>query len=289
MKSPSRIKRTAAALSLLASAGWSVPSYACSSEPFIGSVCIMAWPRNASFGNMYQLADGRTLQVNMYQALYAVIGMTYGGSGNVTFQLPDLRGRALIGAGQGAGLPNYPYGQKGGSLSVTLTAAQVPPHAHTLNAGTTAARATATLGNMAAATTFSGLAATTSLTGVTATVNGSALTLKGYSGNGGASTAGGNALGTANTPAVKIYASNAPDVAMAAGSISGSAAVTFSGAPTTTITGSSAATTLSGAPAVALSGSTDANAGGAALDLPMAPFVAMPIYIAVQGMFPSQD
>jgi microcystin-dependent protein len=287
---PIRIRRGAAALVLLAGAGWSASSAACSSEPYLGSMCIMAWPVNSNFGGgMYQLADGRTLQVNVYQALYAVIGTTYGGSNNVTFQLPDLRGRALIGAGQGAGLPGYSFGQSGGSLSATFTAAQLPAHAHTLNNGTTAAKATVTLGNMAAATTFSGLAATTSLAGVTGSVSGGALSLKAYSGAGGVSNAGGNALATVNTPSAKLYAASAPDVAMAAGSIAGTAAVTFAGTPTTTITGSSASTTLSGLPTVALSGSTDMNPGGAPLVLPMAPFVAMPIYIAVQGLFPTRD
>ena len=59
-------------------------------------------------------ADGRLLPINQNQALFSLLGTMYGGDGRTTFALPDLRGRTIIGAGQGPGLSNRPQGQKGG-------------------------------------------------------------------------------------------------------------------------------------------------------------------------------
>lgn len=108
---------------------------ACSADSeYIGSICYMAikyCPQN------YLPADGRILNVNGNQALYALIGNIYGGSAPTTFALPDLRGRTAMGTGQvnGAGTI-YAIGQKSGQEtasgtgSVTLTANQLPSHTH---------------------------------------------------------------------------------------------------------------------------------------------------------------
>lgn len=292
-----RIKRKATALALLLSflggAGWSAASHACSSDPFIGSLCVMAWPRSNSFGNgMYRQADGSSLPVSTYQALYAVIGATYGGTGSSTFQLPDLRGKVVIGAGQNPDSGTvYKVGQKGGAATttVTLTAAQLPTHNHTLNAGASKpVTTTSTLGSMAATTTLTGLTASTSLSGVTATAAGSGLALNGTTtGTPGTSPAGAS-LGP-TTGSVRPYSDASPSVAMKAGSISGTAPVTFSGNPTTTISGNPV-TTLSGAPSVTVSGATDAAGGGQAFGVAtMPPYLAMSYYIAANGVFPSPD
>jgi len=74
--------------------------------------------------------NGQLLPIAEYQALYSLIGTTYGGDGQSSFGVPDLRGRTPIGVGNGAGLPAYVLGQSGGSESVTLTAANLPPHNH---------------------------------------------------------------------------------------------------------------------------------------------------------------
>jgi microcystin-dependent protein len=58
-------------------------------------------------------ADGRLLPINENTALFSLFGTMYGGDGRTTFALPDLRGRTIIGAGQGPGLPNYTIGQTG--------------------------------------------------------------------------------------------------------------------------------------------------------------------------------
>lgn len=64
-------------------------------------------------------ADGRLLPISENTALFSLLGTMYGGDGRTTFALPDLRGRTIIGAGQGPDLPNYAVGQKGttGTLS----------------------------------------------------------------------------------------------------------------------------------------------------------------------------
>lgn len=62
----------------------------------------------------YLLAQGQTVQINQYQALFAVLGTTYGGDGVSVFKVPDLRGRLPIGAGQGPGLGGVQLGQASG-------------------------------------------------------------------------------------------------------------------------------------------------------------------------------
>ncbi len=84
----------------------------------------------------WHFCDGSSLRVSEYQALYALIGNLYGGD-QVSFNLPDLRGRVPVGIGQLAGGSNYTLGAKGGSNQVTLATGQMPAHNHTLQAYTT--------------------------------------------------------------------------------------------------------------------------------------------------------
>ncbi len=74
--------------------------------------------------------QGQLLSIAQNTALFSLIGTTYGGNGQTTFALPDLRGRAPIGYGQGPGLNNYALGQVSGTENVTLTTANIPPHNH---------------------------------------------------------------------------------------------------------------------------------------------------------------
>jgi microcystin-dependent protein len=76
------------------------------------------------------VCDGREVEVRRYQALYAVVGTVYGGDGVNRFRLPDLRGRVIVGSGQGEGLSDRPLAQKGGRETVTLEISQLPPHSH---------------------------------------------------------------------------------------------------------------------------------------------------------------
>ena len=78
-------------------------------------------------------ADGRLLAISQYSALFSLFGTNYGGDGESTFALPDLRGRSIIGSGNGAGLSNRVIGERAGNETVTLTTAQIPSHNHDYN------------------------------------------------------------------------------------------------------------------------------------------------------------
>ena len=75
--------------------------------------------------------DGQLLPINQNQALFSILGTTFGGDGRTTFGLPDLRGRTAIHAGNGPGLSDRRLGAKGGAESVTLTVNNLPSHKHT--------------------------------------------------------------------------------------------------------------------------------------------------------------
>ncbi len=74
--------------------------------------------------------ENQLLPINRYSALFSLLGTTYGGDGRITFALPDLRGRTIIGAGQGPGLSYQVLGDAVGSATSTLTTAQMPAHLH---------------------------------------------------------------------------------------------------------------------------------------------------------------
>ena len=82
----------------------------------------------------WAFCEGQLLQINQNQALFSLLGTTYGGDGRVNFALPDLRGRMVIGSGDG-----YVLGQIGGEASHTLTNAEMPLHNHILTATNSAA------------------------------------------------------------------------------------------------------------------------------------------------------
>jgi microcystin-dependent protein len=109
------------------------------SQPFLGEIRTTGHnfaPRGWAF------CDGRLLAISQNDALFALIGTTYGGDGQVTFALPDLQGRVVIGTGQGPGsATNYVLGQKGGTEEVALTLNQIPSHRHTLLASSSSAGA----------------------------------------------------------------------------------------------------------------------------------------------------
>ncbi len=77
--------------------------------------------------------DGSIQQVYSYQALYSLIGNTFGGNGTQTFGLPNLQGVAAMGAGTGPGLTPRPWSSHGGTATVTLNNSELPSHTHTLH------------------------------------------------------------------------------------------------------------------------------------------------------------
>lgn len=98
-------------------------------EPYLGNVAVFAGnfaPRSWMF------CQGQLLAIAQYDALFALIGTTYGGDGQTTFALPDLRSRAAVHMGQGSGLSSYFIGQMGGTESVTLLSTNLPVHTHSL-------------------------------------------------------------------------------------------------------------------------------------------------------------
>ena len=90
-------------------------------------------PRNWAY------CQGQLISINSNQALFSLLGTTYGGDGRSTFGLPELRGRTAVGEGTGAGLSHYSLGEQTGSTYVTLTTGQIPAHTHSINANLTGA------------------------------------------------------------------------------------------------------------------------------------------------------
>jgi microcystin-dependent protein len=93
-------------------------------EPFLAFI--------AAFGfnfppNNWAFCDGTEMQIAQNTALYSLLGTIYGGNGTSTFKLPDLRGRVMIGAGEGPGLKKYDQGKSGGAEACTTLVA----HSHT--------------------------------------------------------------------------------------------------------------------------------------------------------------
>ena len=103
-------------------------------DPFLGE--IRAVPYNVA-PRGWAFCEGQLLPINQHQALFSLLLTRYGGNGQTTFALPDLRGRVPIGAGQGPDLPNYTLGEKVGSAQVTLTPDNLPAHSHSVPNGQT--------------------------------------------------------------------------------------------------------------------------------------------------------
>ena len=136
----------------------------------------------------WAFCNGSAIAISSNQALFALLGTTYGGNGVTTFNLPDLRGRTVIGQGAGPGLSAYAIGQTVGIPTETLTLSQLPMHTHMAQ-----------------------------VTAGTGTASGSA-TLYGVNAGGGHATPGGNYLAEDNGAGATSYASSGTPVAMNAGS-----------------------------------------------------------------------
>jgi microcystin-dependent protein len=117
-------------------------------EPFLSEIRIM------SFGfppKGWALCNGQLLPINQNQALFSLLGTTYGGDGRVNFGLPNLQGNAPIHMGGG-----HTLGELGGEQAHTLSISEIPTHVHTLNGANNPADT-----NTAAATTYLGQQAAT--------------------------------------------------------------------------------------------------------------------------------
>ncbi|MCP9763286.1 phage tail protein [Lacihabitans soyangensis] len=114
-------------------------------QPYVGEIRMFA-------GNFapagWAFCDGSLLPISEYETLFQLIGTTYGGDGQQTYAVPDMRGRLPVHMGQGPGIgSNYIIGQTGGSESVTLTNNQIPAHNHLMLVSGTAASASSPQGN----------------------------------------------------------------------------------------------------------------------------------------------
>jgi microcystin-dependent protein len=95
------------------------------SEPYVGEIRLVGF----NFPPVgWAFCDGQLLAIDANPALFALIGVTYGGDGVTSFGLPDLQGRAIVGSGTGVNGTTYISGQTGGVESVTLTPGQIAPH-----------------------------------------------------------------------------------------------------------------------------------------------------------------
>jgi microcystin-dependent protein len=97
--------------------------------PFVGQIISVGF-NFAPEG--WFLCDGSLKPVDQYTPLFQLLGSTYGGNGQTTFAVPDLRGRVPLCMGQGQGLSPYVQGQTTGVEQVTLTAGNTPLHTHTI-------------------------------------------------------------------------------------------------------------------------------------------------------------
>lgn len=118
-------------------------------EPMIGEVRFVAFnfaPRG------WAKCDGQLLPINQFQALFSVLGTTYGGDGRTSFGLPDMRGRTPVHEGNGPGLSSYRLGERVGQEEMVLDASALPEHSHELKATTASARTSTASGNTLART-----------------------------------------------------------------------------------------------------------------------------------------
>lgn len=118
------------------------------SEPFLGQLALFSF-NFAPKG--WALCNGQLLPINQNQALFSLLGTTYGGNGQTTFALPDLRGRTPIHMGS-----QFTLGQRAGAESHTLVMTEMPSHSHQMNAhggaATSGALVTPAAGNSLAQT-----------------------------------------------------------------------------------------------------------------------------------------
>ncbi len=111
-------------------------------EPFLSEIRLMSFvfaPKG------WALCNGQLLPINQNQALFSLLGTTFGGDGRVNFALPDLRGRVPIHVGGG-----HTLGERGGEQAHTLSIAELPEHVHVLNGSSANAATNAPTGNVLA-------------------------------------------------------------------------------------------------------------------------------------------
>lgn len=204
-------------------------------------------PRNWAY------CQGQLISINSNQALFSLLGTTYGGDGRTTFALPDLRGRAPISSGHGPGLTLRPLGQRSGTEWVTLNQLQMPSHTHLITA---VATSTVSPTNPANGT----------ISNSTVTVNA-------------------DSTGATNDPSGKYWA-KAPDISLTPVNAYGGTADVQMASDAVTINGSSVNITDVPAPVVS---AVAAPSGGSQYHTNMQPYLVINWIICLQGLFPSRS
>ena len=105
------------------------PAQACPVSPYLGAICVVSY---GFCPTLFEEANGRLVSYEENPELFELLGKTYGGDGLTTIALPDMRGRVVIGVGQGPGQPLYALGQTGGEATITPTVTTLTPHTHVM-------------------------------------------------------------------------------------------------------------------------------------------------------------
>lgn len=245
-------------------------------DPMIGMVFMIPWnwaPLN------YQLCQGQSLTLSQYEALYSLMGTTFGGNGSTNFNLPNLQGRTPIGTGI-LNMSQYTLGATGGAQGVTLSQANLPIHNHP-------ATFTGTGGGGSTPSTASG--AVTLPFSVTPTLTATAagkVTLASTTGTGGSATPVNNGILVKGGAAANIYSTTATaDAAIGPSQ-------TFTGTATGTVAGNASGNvTLSvtgGGGGITGGSVTVGTAGSSAPFSNMQPYLTMSFVIAVNGLYPDR-
>ncbi len=274
---------------LMAAFGANGPAVACGTEAYIGQICIMATqfcPTNTAE------SSGQLLTIGQYQALYSLIGCTFGGDCRNNFALPDLRGRAPVGYGQGIGLANHNFGTSFGNEATVMTLSQLPTHNHTATftpgGGGGSAVASGNV-NIPVSGTVSGISVNSNVSGLTATTGGK-VTIAANS-PGAQTPTDGSILGKPGSASAGVYASGTPNLTIG-GNQSFSGPV--SGTITNTVTGGTVSGSATGSVSLPVTGGTGGGVvtvntnGGSQPMATVPPEVAMRYCIVVNGLYPSR-
>lgn len=250
----------------------SAASQACAPYSYVSTICVMSSVRSDWYG--MAPADGRQLSIAQYQAAYSLVGSTFGGDGQTYFKLPDLRGRIP----RGAGYTNGAVATTGGAASVGLTGAMMPAHAHSL------AAATKTLAPSPASVNLATVTGTANLANTTFASTSNALSLRAFSGTATAFAPGTAALAAMTSTTQLLYTPSAPNVDMAAASISGNLSLSFGSNAPVAIGNLSAP--VVGTPVLNTS-TSNVGSGTAVPTLP--PYLAMTYFFILEGDYPMQE
>ncbi len=274
---------------LLGAAALPSSALACGTDAYYGQVCLVAnrfCPENTTE------AAGQILTINGNEALFSLLSCSFGGDCRSTFALPDLRGRAPVGYGQGVGLTNHNFGTYFGNETTVMTLSQLPTHNHTATftpgggGGSPVASGNV---NIPVSGTVSGISVNSNVSGLTATTGGK-VTIAANS-PGAQTPTDGSILGKPGSASAGVYASGTPNLTIG-GNQSFSGPV--SGTITNTVTGGTVSGSATGSVSLPVTGGTgggvvtvDANGGSRPMAI-VPPEVAMRYCIVVSGIYPNR-